>query len=90
MYQPPTYPSCCKAWFTTASSWSREWPFEKAKGRGLSGGYGPSLGITALSECIRRVDAGDDVEIGVIVEALELLGLHLERDEAGTVVVCEN
>ena len=64
--------------------------FEKAKGRGLSGGYGPSLGITALSECIRRVDAGDDVEIGVIVEALELLGLHLERDEAGTVVVCEN
>ena len=65
--------------------------YRKAKGRGaLRGGYGPSLGITALSECIRRVDAGEDVEAGVIVEALELLGLHLERDEAGSVVVCEN
>ena len=65
--------------------------YRKAKGRGaLRGGYGPSLGITALSECIRRVDAGEDVDAGVIVEALELLGLHLERDEAGAVLVVEN
>lgn len=65
--------------------------YRKAKGRGaLRGGFRPSLGITALSECIRRVDAGEPVEAGVIVEALELLGLHLERDGAGAVVVCEN
>ena len=65
--------------------------FKKAKGRGaLRGGYDRSLGICALSECLNRLQAGKDVDPEVVASALELLGLHLERDEAGEVIVCEN
>ena len=64
--------------------------FRIAKGRGLRGGYDNSLALCALDECLRRLRAGEDIDAGAAALALDMLGLHLERDEAGAVLVAEN
>ena len=63
--------------------------WKKAKGRGVAG-YDRSLGICALTECIARLQRGDDIDAGAAATALELLGLHLEKDADGIITVCEN
>ncbi len=63
--------------------------FSKAKPTAIRGGYWPSLYITALDECLRRLRRGENIDLDVASACIEGLGYHLEEND-GVITVCEN
>ena len=61
--------------------------FGKAKHKALRGGYWPSLYLTALDECLRRLRRGEDIDLNVASACIEGLGYHLEETD-GVITVC--
>lgn len=65
--------------------------FQKARNRGAlhRGGFENRLYLVALSGMLRRLEEGEEVDLGAVSLAIEGLGFHLE-DTDGEISVVEN